>query len=98
MMSKQLQYALIVRDSRENRLAVVCTHRSPRTGTGHNAVAPSFLRYCRSTLALYPDGISIETVSLEGWRPGVDVEAQPPVLWVEKAEQEGHLVHSFPLP
>ena len=92
-----LRYALIVRDRQGNRLAVVATHRTPRTGTGHNGVSPSFLRHCRATLALDPEGWSIETVSLTGWSPGVDVESLPPVLWVEKTEQEGSLSYCFPI-
>lgn len=93
-----LRYALIVRDRQENRLAVISTHRTPRTGTGHNGVTPSFLGFCRSVFALHPDAASVEAVSLASWHPGIDVESLPPVLWVEKtAEHANGLACSFPL-
>lgn len=93
-----LRYALIVRDRQENRVAVISTHREPRTGTGHNGVTPCFLRFCRSVFALHPDAASVEAVSLAPWHPGVDVEGLPPVLWVEKTEERANgLAYSFPL-
>ena len=92
-----LRYALIVRNEQEKRITVVCTHREPRTGTRHNGVSSSFLRLCRSVFALHPGARSIEVVSLAPWSRGVDVESLPPVLWIEKTEQEGRLACGFPL-
>ena len=92
------KYALIVRDDQDNRLAVVSTHREPRTGTGHNGIDPRFLNFCRSVLSLNPTARSCEAVSLEPWRPGVDVETLPAVLWVEKtAEPADGLACRVPL-
>ena len=91
-----LRYALIIRDNQDKRLAVVATHREPTTGTRHNGVAPSFLRFCRSLFVLHTGAVSVETVSLASWCPGVDVESLPPVLWIEKTEKIGHLAYSFP--
>jgi hypothetical protein len=95
----ELKYALIIRrEDEDTRLACVSTHREPRTGTGNNGASPAFLDYCRSVLRTYVGGFSIEVKSLATWKPGINVEDLPPVMWVRKSEEfNGRgLVYCFP--
>jgi len=91
------KYTLIIRDSSEKRLGVVSTHREPRTGTGHNAASPQFLKFCRSVFAMWKLAESLDVVSLKGWSPGVDVETLSAVMWVRKSDElPGALAYNFP--
>jgi hypothetical protein len=93
----KLLYALIARDSCDNKLAVVCTHWDVTRGVRGRCIDPHFHKFVWSVFALSPQATSVEAVDLAGWKPGVDVESLPSAVLVHKVDEHTRgLAFSFP--
>ena len=93
----KLLYALIARDERDNKLAVVSTHWEVTRGVRGRCINPHFHKFVWSVFALHPQATSVEAVDLAGWKPGVDVELLSSVVQVHKVDEHTRgLAFSFP--
>jgi hypothetical protein len=83
----KMKYHCIARDEHDKKLSSVSCHWEPVKGVRGRCIHPSFHRFVLSIFALHPDACKIEVMSLETWKPGVDVETLPWVLTASRNEE-----------
>jgi len=81
----KLKYACIARDKADKKLVVVSTHWEPTKGVRGRCIDGRFHRFALSIFALHPEAVRVEVMSLDGWKPGVDVET---LSWVVTASRD----------